>query len=213
MAIINQSNQQGVLGTIIKGVVAGAVATFVMDRVTQFVYERQDTGTKLREVFARVEGKDPGHALVNKLARSANIDVHLGQPHPAGVGLHYGVGILPAVGYNFLRKRVAWVGKDKGVLFGLASFAIINELIPPLIGVANKPTVYPWQSHARGLAGHLVFGLTAHGVLELLDRGNEKGRELKRKLSEEGTPLSNEDQIREDQRSTPFMERRSPSNS
>lgn len=54
--------------------------------------------------------------------------------------------------------------------FGLGFFLAVDELMNPLLGLTPAPQAFPWQAHARGLAGHVVFGVTNHVVLEGLDR-------------------------------------------
>jgi hypothetical protein len=39
----------------------------------------------------------------------------------------------------------------------------------PVLGLTPGPTAFPCQTHARGLSGHLVFGLV-EVMLEGLDR-------------------------------------------
>ena len=37
------------------------------------------------------------------------------------------------------------------------------------LGLTPGPRAFPWQAHARGLAGHLVLGLATEGVLQAAD--------------------------------------------
>jgi uncharacterized membrane protein YagU involved in acid resistance len=46
----------------------------------------------------------------------------------------------------------------------------MDELMNPLLGFTPGPQAFPWQAHARGLGGHVVFGLATEGVLQVLDR-------------------------------------------
>lgn len=193
--------------SIAKGVVAGAVATYVMDRVTWFIYERQDIRTRVHETLARTEMKDPAHALVSRFSRATGLQIDVQQPNPAGIGVHYAVGILPVVAYSLMRGRVPFVGKTRGLLFGTAVFALVDEAMSPMLGIANRPGAYPWQAHARGLAGHLAYGLTADTTL----RGFERlGRRLERTppvyLDESSAPYHREAGIDTDTR-TPFIAR------
>jgi hypothetical protein len=47
---------------------------------------------------------------------------------------------------------------------------MVDELLNPVLGLTPGPLAFPWQTHARGLGGHLAFGLTTELVLEGLDR-------------------------------------------
>ncbi|CAA9313559.1 MAG: hypothetical protein AVDCRST_MAG56-6410 [uncultured Cytophagales bacterium] len=49
-------------------------------------------------------------------------------------------------------------------------FIVMDEIVAPLAGLASGPFAYPWQAHARGLAGHLTVGVTTDAVLGLLDQ-------------------------------------------
>ncbi len=159
----------GLLRGLVRAMWAGAAATWAMDRVAQFIMDRQSPMTVLREKLARVEGLDPSHALANKAARRLGISWRLGQPHPAGVGVHYSVGALTTAVYDVLRQRVEFADRSRGVLFGVAAFLVIDEGIKPLIGAASSPGSYPLQTHLRGLAGYLIFGITADMALRALD--------------------------------------------
>jgi hypothetical protein len=44
----------------------------------------------------------------------------------------------------------------------------MDETLTPALGLTPGPDAFPWQTHARGLAGHLVFGTVANGVLATL---------------------------------------------
>jgi hypothetical protein len=63
------------------------------------------------------------------------------------------------------------VRTGRGTLYGLALFLIQDEFINSLVGFSGRPEEYPWQVHARGLVGHLVYGVVADVTLDLLDRG------------------------------------------
>jgi hypothetical protein len=57
-----------------------------------------------------------------------------------------------------------------GLLFGTAFWAVIDEGANTALALTPGPTAFPWQTHARGLAGHLVFGVAADTALRALDR-------------------------------------------
>ena len=40
----------------------------------------------------------------------------------------------------------------------------------PVLGLTPGPMAFPWQAHARGLAGHLAYGVTSNAVLDAVDR-------------------------------------------
>ena len=46
----------------------------------------------------------------------------------------------------------------------------MDELVAPLSGLSSGPLGYPWQAHARGLAGHLTVGATTDAAVRALDK-------------------------------------------
>jgi uncharacterized membrane protein YagU involved in acid resistance len=71
--------------------------------------------------------------------------------------------------YGVVRDRVPGSGLRRGLAYGAAFSLLVDEGLVPLLGLAPGPRAFPWQTHARGFAGHLVFGAVAETTLELLD--------------------------------------------
>lgn len=159
------------LGDVVKGAIAGAVATWAMDRVGWYIWDRHDPEVLRREEHeARPEGMDPAHVAANRVARAMGKELTPGQPHPAGIAVHFGIGTAPAMLYAPLRRRVPALSAGGGLLYGLALFLVVDEGVVPALGLGGAPGDYPWQTHARGLVSHLVLGAATHATLDLLDR-------------------------------------------
>lgn len=141
-----------------------------MDKVGWFLYNRESEAARAREQRARVGGKDVAHAAVDKGARILGVEPPEGQPNPAGMALHYALGVVPGAAYALGRERFPIVGTGFGALYGLALFIVSDELLSPVIGVAPPPQEYPWQAHARGLVSHVVLGVATEAALRLLAR-------------------------------------------
>jgi len=152
------------------GAIAGAAGVWLMDRVGWFLYRRDDPAALQREKAARVEGKDPAHVAAGKVARAFGITLSPSQPHPAGITVHYALGVVPGALYGPLRRRANGVGAGRGLLYGLSLFLVNDELLNPLMGLASGPAAYAWQAHARGLVAHLVLGASTDAALDALDR-------------------------------------------
>lgn len=155
---------------LVKGALAGAAGVWVMDRVGWAIWDRQDRRTLDREREARIGGMDPAHATANRVAGLAGTSLVPAQPHPAGIAVHYAIGMAPAMLYAVYRDRVSGLRAGRGLLYGLGLFFLVDEGMTRLLGIAGRPTEYPWQAHARGLASHLVLGAVTDGTLEVLDR-------------------------------------------
>ena len=76
------------------------------------------------------------------------------------MGVSIGGGVL----YSVL--RVPAVRAGRGLAYGTAFWLVVDEGLTPLLGFAPGPLAFPWQTHARGLLGHLVFGAAADTALE-----------------------------------------------
>jgi len=166
----NRPNPQGWVGDALKGANAGAAGVWLMDRVGWFLYRREASAALRREKSARVAGKDAAHVAAGKAARAFGITLTPSEPHPAGLVVHYALGVVPGALFAPLRHRVKHLGTGRGALYGLGLFLVNDELLNPLLGLASGPAAYPWQAHARGLVAHLALGGATDAALDVLDR-------------------------------------------
>lgn len=155
-------------GDVAGDLVTGAVGVWVMDRVDWFMYRRVSAEARRRTEDARPGGKDPAHVMAGMAAQAAGVALSSPKQNPAGLAVHYGLGVLPGALYGALRDRVRGVGAGRGLLFGFGLFVAEDELANPLLGIAAPPGRYPWQAHARGLIAHLVYGLATDAALGML---------------------------------------------
>ena len=153
---------------LMKGAVAGAVATWVMGRVTSAMYDREDRRARRREDAAR-QGKTAYGVAAEKAARAVGSRLGDDQREKVGSAIHWALGIGAGAVYAVLRRRFNAVGRTAGFGFGTAFWAAIDEGLVPALGLTKGPAAFPWQTHARGLAGHVSFGAVADGTLRVLD--------------------------------------------
>ncbi len=111
------------------------------------------------------------HALGTKLGP------HKPHEHPAGLVVHYALGIAPAALYSAFRGRTSLLSAGRGSLFGLGLFLIQDEGLNTFLGVAADPRRYPWQAHVRGLIAPLLFGITVDTTLNLMRAGDSDRKE------------------------------------
>lgn len=154
---------------IVKGAIAGAAATWLMGQVTTRMYAREDRQAREREDRAR-GGVSAYERAAEKGAALVNVQLPETTRGQVGNAVHWATGIGAGITYALLRRRWDGVTAGKGLPFGTAFFLTVDELMNPLLGLTPGPQAFPWQAHARGLGGHLTFGLTTELVLEGLDR-------------------------------------------
>ena len=159
-----------VLKEVVKGAIAGAASVWMMDRVTWYMYRQEDPQAYRQEKKAQKGGKYVAFVAADKMANAAGVSMNERQEYIAGKTVHYLLGIMPGALYGLLRHRVKGLDKGRGLLYGLGLFILMDELIAPMAGLASGPLAYPWQAHARGLAGHLTVGVTTDVAVRALDK-------------------------------------------
>lgn len=160
----------GVVADAVKGALAGAVGVWALDQVTWFMWNREDPEALAQERQARPGGLDPAHVTADRVSQALGVQLMPKQPNPAGIAVHYSLGVLPGALYGVLRHKVPGRGAGRGALFGLGLFLLQDELVNSLLGTSGGPTEYPWQAHARGLVGHVVYGVITDTMCDVLDQ-------------------------------------------
>ena len=145
--------------TAARGALAGAVATWVMDRVTTAMYERESAEDRAREEEAWPNGKPSVPNLVDLGSRITGVRFSPEARPAVEQTTHYLLGVGPGVLYALLRRRVPMLGAGRGLVFGLVLFAVNDELLNAALGLSGPPDAYPAAAHLRGLVGHVVLGM------------------------------------------------------
>jgi uncharacterized membrane protein YagU involved in acid resistance len=156
-------------GFVLRGAIAGTISTWIMDRATWLVQDRQPKQTLDRERAAWQDGLDVPHVAIYRQRQAAGFSAEREQPSTMGILLHYLFGIGPAILYAGLREKDLKFSADRGLLYGLAIFVLWDEMLSVATGIASPPKAYPWQAHFRGLVGHLSLGVAAHVALTALE--------------------------------------------
>ena len=164
---------------IAMGAVAGAAATWAMGKVTTLLYEQENQAAREREDRAR-GGKTAYGVAAERAAGLAGIELTDDERKAAGSNIHWALGVGAGAVYGALRGRVPGIDAAAGLLFGTGFWLAADEAAVPLLGLTPGPTHFPWQTHARGLAGHLAFGLVTDLVLDLADTLAGDGQQSRR---------------------------------
>ncbi len=155
------------------GALAGAAATWIMGKTPSYLYEKEDAQVRQREDQARGD-KTAYEVAAEKAAHFAYSQLSEDERKKLGSAIHWGVGISSGALYALLRRRLAGGGPGRelaaGALFGTAVWLLLDEVGNVALRLTPGPAAFPWQTHARGLAGHLVLGLATEGVLQAAER-------------------------------------------
>lgn len=150
------------------GAVAGALGVWAMDRLDWFMFEHEDPQARQQTQQARPGGMDPAHVAANKIAEAVGTTLAPRHPHPAGMAVHYSLGVGPGALYSVLQDRVPYLDAGRGTLWGLALFAAQDEVLNAVTGLSGNPEDYPWQAHGRGLIAHLVYGVVTDTAIRVM---------------------------------------------
>jgi uncharacterized membrane protein YagU involved in acid resistance len=71
--------------------------------------------------------------------------------------------------YAVLRRRVPWASLGFGTLYGALFWLAVDEAANTVLGLTPPPGEFPWEAHARGLGGHLVYGVATEAGLKLAE--------------------------------------------
>jgi hypothetical protein len=159
--------KQSLIADIVDGAIAGAIATWVMGKATTVLYEQENKDAREREDDAR-GGKTAYGVAAEKAAALVGADLSGDQRKQYGQAIHWALGIGAGALYGALRPRLDTATAVGGLLFGAAFWLLMDETVTPALGLTPGPTAFPWQTHARGLAGHLVFGAVANTTLSAI---------------------------------------------
>lgn len=164
-----EREDRGLAADALRGVIAGAAGWWVMDQALQRMYDREEPSARAAEDRAR-GGVPALEVAVQAGATTAGAELTPRQRQRAGTVLQWTVGIGAGMLYGVLRPRVRAVRAGRGLAYGAAFSLVVDEGAVPLLGLAPGPAAFPWQTHARGFIGHLVFGLATEAALDVLDR-------------------------------------------
>lgn len=155
------------------GALAGAAATWIMGKATTYLYEQEGAQARQREEQARGD-KTAYEVAAEKAAGLAYMQLSEDERKKLGSAIHWATGIGSGALYGLLRRRLAGGGPGRGLaagaLFGTAVWLLLDEMGNVALGLTPGPAAFPWQTHARGLAGHLVLGLATEGGMQIADR-------------------------------------------
>lgn len=167
---------------LVAGAVAGAAATWLMNQTTTILYEKEDDAAKQREDQAR--GGETAYAIAaGRIARAMSVDLDKDRRSQLGTALHWTLGIGAGIGYALARRRWPGIARGAGLPFGIAFFLLMDEGMNTALHFTPPPRAFPWQAHARGAAGHAIFGAATHAIVAALARSRPRAYRMEALLS------------------------------
>lgn len=159
MSDIDTSTGARIARGVVAGMIAGAVASFAMDRFQAGVAALSSSGSD-------GGGSEPA----TEKAADAIAEQVAGRPVAdadkplAGQAVHYALGIGLGVLYGVAAEFRPAITAGVGTAFGIGTATLLDEGAVPALGLGAPP----WKASASGnlysYASHLVFGGTAELV-------------------------------------------------
>lgn len=143
---------------------AGYAATWVMEPVSQKLYEMESEQARNQE--DEVRPGPPPEVAAEKTAALFGIELSEQQLKLGSLAFHYGLAISWAPVYQVLRRKTQLGPVRAGLATGAAMSLIADEIFAPALGFTAPNRAYPLVTHLRSVAAHLVFGLAVAGVTE-----------------------------------------------
>ena len=148
---------------------AGALATWLMDRVTTALYNREAPRAREREDRAR-QGHTAYEMAARKMARAFGRTLDDEEQAVFGNGIHWLLGIGAGAVYGAMGPTGRTLSLARGLRFGTGFWIFMDETVTPALGLTPGPRAFPWQTHVRGLAGHAAYGLAVESAVRAMRR-------------------------------------------
>jgi putative membrane protein len=156
----------------VAGVIAGALASWVMNRYSEIeskpvavrrgeAAEAASRPVSTAETSEKSEGGDATVKTAQLIStRLLDHDLTDDEKKIAGPAVHYGYGTLVGGLYGFLAEIVPFVGIGLGIPYATLLWLGGDEVAVPQLGLGKPITETKPSEHASALASHFVYGVT-----------------------------------------------------
>ena len=155
-------------GRMVRGAVAGAFATWLMDLATTGFMASQTPEEDAREKAAQPNGQPSVLNMIDTATGVVGLRLEGEVRAMAANVVHYGLGVVPGALYAAVRTYVPPLRAGRGLAYGLALFVVNDEFLNTALGFAGPPEAYPLSTHVRGLVGHAVLGVVTDATIDIL---------------------------------------------
>jgi putative membrane protein len=175
------TDASSVVTAIATGLVAGAIGSFVMTQFQSLLHKafsERTRGFRNPKNLPEVETTP----APERVAEIVNEDLLGREPisaderKVAGQMIHYAFGSTMGAAYGGLVSVSGMNRPGSGVLFGVALWAIADEMLVPALKLSEPSTRYPIKTHLYALSSHLIYGLTLDAVQLLSRSAISRGR-------------------------------------
>lgn len=161
---------------LLQGTLAGYAGTAVMDASQTSIIPAVSSwiegwlgsrGKQGQEEASEEEPLSSPEKVARRGAELVGIQLDREQIAVWGNRVHWAYGIQWGIIYLLLRRAP---GPVSGFFYGVALWAVSDELLLWALGIAKAPTAYPPKIHLQALAAHCVYGTAVGAVARGLRR-------------------------------------------
>lgn len=144
---------------LVAGVIAGAVASFAMDRFQAATAPLLPSSGSDEEPATEKAADAVARQVIGQ-------DIAAADKPLAGQSVHYALGIGLGIAYGIAAEFRPSVTAGYGAAFGIGTATLLDEGVVPAVGLGSPPWRSDLATNLYSYASHLVFG----GVGELVRR-------------------------------------------
>jgi len=166
------------------GIAVGLLATWTTDLAQRPLRWATPDSVKHREKRLS-PGPSSSHVAALRIAEELGYPADHRRLGAAAKTVHYGLGMAWGPVYGLLRRHGGLSPLGAGLVAGASLSFIVDEGLPPPLGLSAPTRDSPAATHARGFLAHLVWGAAAALATEAVYRltGTAPPRRADRQLS------------------------------
>ena len=159
-----RSRNHKVYRGLIAGSIGGLAASWIMTQF-QSLLSRASEGQPDPH---KEQGEDATVKTANRISSAVlGHQLSAAEKKAAGPFVHYAYGTGIGALYGGLAQKYETTKSGFGSAYGVAAWALGDEVAVPALGLGKKPAETPASQHLQALAAHLVYGITLEGVRRL----------------------------------------------
>lgn len=151
------------------GAAAGAIGTWLMSPAMK-ASSRLQPETHRRRESMRSYNENATVKAATHLTQRAGVELSKEQQQKAGMAIHWTYGVSCGAGYALLARRLGRIPVLSGPAFGAALWAVGDEALVPMLGLAPQPQRLPLSTHAKAFGARLAYGAGVEAAMRSLDQ-------------------------------------------